>query len=101
MNALRAPADPTDDAAGAWEVESLHFAPRIGHQPGWRMQHIAIGIGVVALHLLFWWLLEVQSRKRALESAREDVAIAITFIETLPRQGLEDRKSTRLNSSHS
>jgi hypothetical protein len=86
MNALRAPADPTDDAAGAWEVESLRFAPRNAPPPGWRMQHVAIGIGVAALHLLFWWIVEVQSRGDALEAAKQDVAIVVTFIETLPRQ---------------
>lgn len=86
MNALRAPADPTDPEAIAWEVESLRFAPRLGHPPGWRLQHFNIGIGVVALHLLLWWLIEVQSRNRALEAAKDDIAIVIAFIQTLPRQ---------------
>jgi hypothetical protein len=85
MNALRAPADPTE-AASAWPVESLRFAPRTDNADRWSAQRAAIGVGVVLLHVLFWWVFEAESRTRRHESTQDDEAIAITWIETLPRQ---------------
>lgn len=84
MNALRAPADPTD--AQAWPVESLRFAPRTAGNAGWRREQVLVGIGVLVLHVLSWWVLEAQSRRRAQVAAGVDAAIVVTFIETLPRQ---------------
>jgi hypothetical protein len=86
MNALHATADETDEAAGAWDVESLHFAPRIDAPPGWRLQQVAIGLGVVALHLVFWWVIEAQSRNRTPQAANDEAAIAVTYIATMPPQ---------------
>jgi len=85
MNALRAPADPTE-AASAWPVESLRFAPRTDDADRWSAQRAAIGVGVVLLHALLWWVFEAESRTRRHEATQDDEAIAITWIETLPRQ---------------
>lgn len=85
MNALRAPADPTE-AASAWPVESLQFAPRTDHADRWSAQRAAIGVGVVVLHVLFWWVFEAESRARRDEATQDEEAVTITWIETLPRQ---------------
>ena len=84
MNALRAPDEPTD--AQAWEVESLRFAPRTAGNAGWRREQVLVGIGVLALHVLLWWVFEAESRRRALQDGDTDTAIVVRFIETLPRQ---------------
>jgi hypothetical protein len=83
MNALRAPAEPTD--AQAWPVEALRFAPRTAGDGGWRREQVLVGIGVLALHVLLWGLFELESRRRAQGDADADAAIAITYVETLPR----------------
>jgi hypothetical protein len=85
MNALRAPADPTE-AASAWPVESLQFAPRTDSADRWSLQRAAIGVGVVLLHVVFWWVFEAESRARRDEATQDDEAISVTWIETLPRQ---------------
>jgi hypothetical protein len=85
MNALRAPADPTE-AASAWPVESLQFAPRTDSADRWSLQRAAIGVGVVLLHVVFWWVFEAESRARREEATQDDEAISVTWIETLPRQ---------------
>jgi hypothetical protein len=84
MNALRAPAEPTD--AQAWPVEALRFEPRTATDAGRRREQVLVGIGVVVLHVLLWWLFEAESRRRAQEDAGADAAIVVTWIETLPRQ---------------
>jgi hypothetical protein len=85
MNALRAPADPTE-AASAWPVESLQFAPRTDAADRWSLQRAAIGVGVVLLHVVFWWVFEAESRARRDDATQDDEAVTVTWIETLPRQ---------------
>jgi hypothetical protein len=92
MNALRAPDEPTD--AQPWPIEALRFAPRT-NKASWRREQVLVGMGVLALHVLLWWLFEAESRRRAQDDAGADAAIAVTWIETLPRQWIHAPREPR------
>jgi hypothetical protein len=66
----------------AWDTD-LQFAPRPDAARALRTQRVFATVFVVALHVLFAWLLEWQSHPR-IEVTKEEVVVAVDFIATLP-----------------
>ena len=94
------PIEP-NDLVHAWN-DSLRFAERPETIPRSQARDIVVGAGVLALHVLCAWLLEVQSRPHPAPAAIEQITV-VDFIATLPEEIIRapaiDAPSTRAAAS--